>query len=419
MPNCQTRITHAIDQAGGWLRFDHFMALALYAPGVGYYERRNPPWTGESPRPIGPTGPAGPTGPGGPIGPASRGGDFITAPTLTPLFAGALSAQLIQWFDCGPARVLEFGAGTGQLAADLLVAFEQAGRIPETYEIIELSSAMRERQRATLARIPAELAARVRWLDHLPEEINGVVLANELLDALPVRLFVADRGQVLERGVIRGVTRHDHLAGPDTADQNPFVWSDRAPDPAFTQAVTQAIEQAGWTIADARDYLSEWPEQAIGWAARIAERIRHGALLLIDYGFPRSEFYHPARHTGTLMCHVQHRSHPDPLLDPGQCDITAHVDFSAIAAAAMGTGMHCAGYTSQARFLLNCGLLDRLSALPPAALREHSAQIAAVQLLLSEAEMGELFKVIAFTRGLPEMTPLGFCQGDRSMSLEP
>jgi len=415
MPNCQTRITHAIDQAGGWLRFDHYMALALYAPGVGYYERRDDQRKGESPSPMGPVGLVGPTSP---IGPPSRGGDFITAPALTPLFAGALSTQLIQWFECGPAQVLEFGAGTGQLAADLLVACAQAGRAPETYAILEVSSAMRERQRATLARIPAELAARVRWLDHLPEQIDGVVLANELLDALPVRLFVADRGRVLERGVMHGVTRDDTVAGPDAAGQSPFVWSDRAADPEFAQAVTQAIEEAGWSVADARGYLSEWPEQALGWAASVAERIRHGALLLIDYGFPRSEFYHPARHTGTLMCHTQHRSDPDPLLDPGQRDITAHVDFSAIAATVLGTGMRCAGYTSQARFLLNCGLLDRLSTLPPTAIREHSAQIAAVQLLLSEAEMGELFKVIAFTRAMPETTPLGFGQGDRTMSLE-
>ncbi len=430
MPNCQTRITHAIDQAGGWLRFDQYMALALYAPGVGYYERRNHQPTDESGGPVGSNGPNSRIDPIGPIGPASRGGDFITAPALTPLFAGALSAQLLQWFECGPARILEFGAGTGQLAADLLVACAQAGQAPETYEIIELSSAMRERQRDTLARIPAELAARVRWLDRMPEQIDGVVLANELLDALPVRLFVADCGQVMERGVAHGVAHGvanggtqwipggATSAGADSPGQNPFAWSDRAADPELVQAVAWAIGEAGWSVADARGYLSEWPEQAVGWAASVAERIRHGALLLIDYGFPRSEFYHPARHTGTLMCHTQHRSHPDPLIDPGQRDITAHVDFSAIAAAVMSAGMHCAGYTSQARFLINCGLLDHLSALPPTAVREHSAQIAAVQLLLSEAEMGELFKVIAFTRGMPETTPLGFRQGDRSMSLE-
>jgi SAM-dependent MidA family methyltransferase len=420
MPNCQTRISQAIDQAGGWLRFDHYMALALYAPGVGYYERRDHQRTGESGGPIGPVGPVGP------IGPASRGGDFITAPALTPLFAKALSTQLIEWFDAGPPRILEFGAGTGQLAADLLVACAQAGHVPETYEIIELSSAMRERQRANLARIPAELAARVRWLDRLPEQIDGVVLANELLDALPVRLFVADCGQVMERGVVNrvtdggapGILGEATSAGAHFPGQNPFAWSDRAADPEFAQAVTRAIEEAGWSVADARNYVSEWPEQAIGWTASIAERIRHGALLLIDYGFPRSEFYHPARHTGTLMCHAQHRSHPDPLLDPGQRDITAHVDFSKISATVTHAGMRCAGYTSQARFLLNCGLLDHLSALPPTAAREHSAQIAAVQLLLSEAEMGELFKVIAFTRGMPETTPLGFRQGNRSMSLE-
>jgi len=260
MPNCQTRITHAIDQAGGWLRFDQYMALALYAPGVGYYERRNHQPTDES---------------GGPIGPASRGGDFITAPALTPLFAGALSAQLLQWFECGPARILEFGAGTGQLAADLLVACAQAGQAPETYEIIELSSAMRERQRDTLARIPAELAARVRWLDRMPEQIDGVVLANELLDALPVRLFVADCGQVMERGVAHGVAHGvanggtqgipggATSAGADSPAQNPFAWSDRAADPELAQAVAWAIGEAGWSVADARGYLSEWPEMCV------------------------------------------------------------------------------------------------------------------------------------------------------------
>ncbi|NBY18225.1 MAG: hypothetical protein EBQ78_11760, partial [Betaproteobacteria bacterium] len=234
MPNCQTRITHAIDQAGGWLRFDHYMALALYAPDVGYYERQNHQPTDES------GGPVGPNRRIGPIGPATRGGDFITAPALTPLFAGALSAQLLQWFECGPARILEFGAGTGQLAADLLVACAQAGQAPETYEIIELSSAMRERQRDTLARIPAELAARVRWLERMPEQIDGVVLGNELLDALPVRLFVADCGQVMERGVVHG--------GANSPGQNPFAWSDRVADAAFALEVTRAIGEAGWSV---------------------------------------------------------------------------------------------------------------------------------------------------------------------------
>lgn len=439
MPTCYDRIAKQIDHAGGWLRFDHYMALALYAPGVGYYERPNP------------TTPPEPSSanlrkqpPGGPIGSLARGGDFITAPELSPLFATALSAQLCQWFESVPARVLEFGAGTGQLAADVLRACARAGRVPEEYAILEVSASMRERQRTTIAQLDPDLAARVRWLDQLPQQIEGIVLANELLDALPVRLFVADAGRVLERGVVRldrgsdSRSRSDGDACSDApevrlndvpdgsgaapeaaAGKAAFAWADRPAEPAFAQAVTQAIGEAGWSIESAQGYLSEWPEQALGWAASVAERIQRGALLLIDYGFPRSEFYHPARHTGTLMCHAQHRSHPDPLIDPGQRDITAHVDFSAIANAIIGTGMRCAGYTSQARFLINCGLLDHLSAPSGAAIREHSAQMAAVQMLLSEAEMGELFKAMAFTRHLPDTVPLGFQRGDRSMSLSP
>lgn len=413
MPTCYDRIAKEIDHAGGWLRFDQYMALALYAPEVGYYERPHslhpPNRTHPTNRPeLAPANPLTPPTPpsGGPIGSPTRGGDFVTAPELSPLFASALSAQLCEWFESVPARVLEFGAGTGQLAADLLQACAHAGRIPEEYAIVEISASMRERQRATIAQLAPDLAARVRWLDQLPAQIEGVVLANELLDALPVRLFVADAGQVLERGVVR-------------LDPAGFAWSDRPAEPAFALAVARAIDEAGWSIESAQGYLSEWPEQAIGWAASVAERIQRGALLLIDYGFPRAEFYHPARHTGTLMCHAQHRSHPDPLIHPGERDITAHVDFSAIARAITGTGMRCAGYTSQARFLINCGLLDHLGALPGKAIREHSAQIAAVQMLLSEAEMGELFKAIAFTRHLPDTTPLGFHRGDRSMSLEP
>ncbi|NBS94976.1 MAG: hypothetical protein EBT08_02275, partial [Betaproteobacteria bacterium] len=251
MPTCYDRIAKEIDHAGGWLRFDQYMALALYAPEVGYYERPHslhpPNRTHPTNRPeLAPANPLTPPTPpsGGPIGSPTRGGDFVTAPELSPLFASALSAQLCEWFESVPARVLEFGAGTGQLAADLLQACAHAGRIPEEYAIVEISASMRERQRATIAQLAPDLAARVRWLDQLPAQIEGVVLANELLDALPVRLFVADAGQVLERGVVR-------------LDPAGFAWSDRPAEPAFALAVARAIDEAGWSIESAQGYLSE------------------------------------------------------------------------------------------------------------------------------------------------------------------
>jgi SAM-dependent MidA family methyltransferase len=379
------RIAAAIRAAGGWLRFDAWMARALHEPGLGYYA--------------------------GPVQPFGAGGDFITAPELSPLFAECVAAQVSAWFaHCEPA-VVEFGAGTGTLAAGVLAALEAAGTPARRYAIVELSGPLRARQRDTIARLaPAWLDA-VEWLDALPEAIDGVVLGNEVLDAMPVRVFEHAHGTLAELGV------EDDGAGG-------VRWAARPADAALRDRLAGALRAAGADEADPLAllgpgrYRSELGEQAAVWVATVARALRRGALLLLDYGFPAREFYHPQRDTGTLVAHRRHRVHADVLRWPGLQDVTAHVDFSAVRRAATDAGLTLQGYTSQARFLLNCGLLERLARAVPSGPSEPAAvrAIGAVQTLLSEAEMGELFKVIAFGRGLPAGA-LGFARGDRSASL--
>ncbi|UCE30043.1 MAG: SAM-dependent methyltransferase [Burkholderiales bacterium] len=373
-------IAARIDGEGGWLGFDAFMQLALYAPGLGYY-----------------TGAASKFG---------TGGDFVTAPTLTPLFGECVARQLAQWFGaCGfeptglSRHVLEFGAGDGSLAADLLVALDGLGAGPERYAILELSAELRARQRARIAaRAPAALD-RVHWLDRLPERFEGVVLANEVLDAMPVRLVRVLGQQVLERGVALAQAR--------------LTYADRPADAGLRAEVLSRLAEAGWSPGADTDYVLEIGEQAEAWVAEIGSRLARGALLIIDYGFPRRELYHPQRAVGTLMCHYRHRAHGDPFAWPGLQDITSHVDFTALARAGEAAGLLLCGYTSQARFLLNTGILDALARTPAEAVREYAPQAHAVQRLLSEAEMGELFKAMVLTRSLPG-EPIGFVRGARA-----
>lgn len=404
-------IAGRIDAADGWLRFDRFMALALYAPNRGYYAR--PDRT-----------------------PFGAAGDFVTAPELTPLFAQSVAGQCLDWFDQVPARIVEFGAGSGALASGVLAACEAAGRPVESYDIVEVSASLAAAQRERLAREVPQCLPRVRWLAELPDEIEGVVLGNEVLDAMPVRLFVLQDGRVLERGVRRTTLEEAaealqaSLSAPVRAPGAPgapvsaaplvapplFRFDDRAADADFDRAVREAVAEAGLPLEQAEGYVGEWPEQAEAWVRTVAARIRRGALLLFDYGFPRAELYHPDRRGGTLMTHRRHRAHPDPLVEVGERDITAHVDFSAVARAATDEGMALAGYTSQARFLMNTGLLERLARFPVEDVRAFAPQAAVAQTLLSEAEMGELFKAIALVRGI-EGVPAGFGRGDRSVSL--
>ncbi|MCL2636400.1 MAG: SAM-dependent methyltransferase [Betaproteobacteria bacterium] len=364
----QQRLIQAIDDSEGWLSFARFMELLLYAPGLGYYAA--------GARKFG------------------AAGDFVTAPEMTPLFARALARQVAAGMAASSPMVLEIGAGSGRLAADLLLALEADQALPEQYGILDLSADLRQRQQATIARTVPHLLGRVVWLDRLPDTFSGVVLANELLDALPVDIVAWRTDGIFSRGV--GLT----------ADGG-FTWNER---PA-SGALLAAAEEIGEQCALPPGYESEIGLASRAWTAEWGHRLQRGLLLLIDYGFPRREFYHPQRDRGTLMCHYRHHAHPDPFYLPGLQDVTAHVDFTAIAAAADGAGLDVLGYASHGRFLLDCGILDRLGEMPAGSI-DYLRAAGAVNKLLLPHEMGELFKVLALGRGLDE--PLcGFVSGDQ------
>ena len=362
-------IGDALAGSGGWLGFDAFMALALYAPGLGYYARDSLkfgtlPYQRQDGRLV-------------------AGSDFVTAPEISPLLGQTLAAQLAQALaETKTSTLWEFGAGSGALALQLLSSWAERGQPLPQYRIVELSATLRARQQTNLA----GFAEQVQWVEALPEQLNGVLLGNEVLDAMPVKLLVRAGGTWFERGV----------AG--AADGAGWVWQDRPTE------LRPPVE-----IAGEHDYLSEIHPQAEAFMRTLAERLVAGAAFFIDYGFPEQEYYHPQRHMGTLMCHRAHQSDTDPLLQVGHKDITAHVNFTGIALAAQDAGLNLLGYCSQARFLINCGIGPRLDAAP-------LPQRAQAQHLLQEHEMGELFKVIGLCRGQP-WDALGFAQGDRSHTL--
>lgn len=357
----------------GWIGFDRFMALALYAPGMGYYS--------------------------GGAHKFGAAGDFVTAPEISPVFSQTIGAQVAQILALSAPRIIEVGAGSGRLAADLLLELEQRNSLPERYSILDLSGELRERQRLTLIQRAPHLLARVDWLDRLPERFDGLVLANELLDAMPTHLVVfASDNAILERGV--------------DWENNEFVWRDR---PAQGRLLERALAIATDYPLPA-DYLSEICLASADWTAAWAGILGKGVLLLIDYGFPRHEYYHPQRTTGTLMCHYRHHAHGEPFFLPGLQDITAHVDFTAIVDAGYDAGLEFLGYTTQASFLFNCGLSEVLARIPVEDTMRYLPQAQAAQKLISPAEMGELFKVLVLGKGI-EQALLGFTQGDRSAML--
>lgn len=363
-----------IARAGGWLPFEQWMDEALYAPGLGYYAAGSAKLA---------------------EGGAWQAGDFVTAPELTPLFGQALATQVAHVLQqTGSNQVMEFGAGTGALAESLIDALDGMG-LAVRYAIVEVSGDLRARQRERLARH----ADRITWLDALPDGFAGCVIANEVLDAIPVRLFRWDeQGRPCERGVV-SLTAESGV-GPG------FAWQDR-PAPPELAAALQA------RMPPLPGYVSEINLRAEAWVREMGAWLRRGAALLIDYGFPRAEYYHPQRATGTLMCHVRHHAHAEPLVLPGLQDITAHVDFTAMADAALEGGLDVLGYTSQARFLIEAGLPALLAQRMQGADAAEQARAAApVHKLLSEAEMGELFKVLAVGRGLDGPLP-AFRRGDR------
>ncbi|MDF2466574.1 MAG: hypothetical protein K0Q43_4809 [Ramlibacter sp.] len=352
----QALLEASIHRAGGWLPFDRFMAQALYAPGLGYYANTSRKF-GQMP---------------------SSGSDFVTAPEMTPLFGQALAAQVADALSATRTEeVWEFGAGSGALALQLLHALGDRVR---RYTIVDLSGTLIDRQRDTLA----AFADKVEWASELPEVMHGVVVGNEVLDAMPVKLLVRKATVWHERGV--------------AVEGKALAWSDQRTD------LRPPVD-----IEGPHDYLTEIHPQAEAFVRTLADRLVQGAAFFIDYGFGESEYYHPQRHMGTLMCHRGHLADPDPLQDVGLKDITAHVNFTGLALAAQEAGLPTLGYATQARFLVNCGLVPLLAEAP-------LAQRVAGQRLIAEHEMGELFKVIAFHRG-DFWDAIGFREGDRTHTL--
>ncbi|HUP96094.1 MAG TPA: SAM-dependent methyltransferase [Burkholderiales bacterium] len=366
----ERHIQATIEASGGWISFARYMELALYAPGLGYYSAGSVK-LGDS-------------------------GDFVTAPELTPLFAHTLARQMRELIEGGLTEIVEVGAGSGALAADLLLALAAIGRLPERYFILEVSADLRERQRERIAQTAPDLVDRVQWLDVLPGRMQSTLIANEVLDAIPTHV-VRRHGDAIEE---LGVTLSAHDA--------PFQRSYKA-------ATGELLAAA--TVLDLPDgYETELNLAARAFVKSFAAKMERGALIFIDYGFPAAEYYHPQRSRGTLMCHYRHRAHDDPFVFVGLQDITAHVDFSAIADAGYRMGLRVLGFTSQAQFLVNCGITEILSETQPADVRAYAPLAGQAQKLLSPAEMGELFKVLALGRGI-EQSLLGFSSGDRTHTL--
>src|SRR6267142_5830893 len=357
-----------IAASGGWISFARYMELALYAPGLGYYSA--------GARKLG------------------KAGDFVTAPEISPLYGQTLARQVQGIMLAGFDEVLEVGAGSGALAATLLQELERLGTTPRNYFILELSADLRERSRDTLAAKVPHLLERVAWLNQLPPAFSGVVLGNEVLDAMPVHVVRVRSGKVEEGGV--GV-RSERLG-----------WSWRLASGELLEAARALDLPEG--------FRSEIALAARGFLRSLAGILEKGVALFVDYGFPRKEYYHPQRRDGTLMCHYRHYAHTDPFFLPGLQDITSHVDFSAIASAAREAGLELAGYTSQAQFLINCGITEVMSRTPAENGEKFLPLANQANRLMSPAEMGELFKAIALARGFD--APLeGFREGDRRPAL--
>jgi SAM-dependent MidA family methyltransferase len=374
----QERLRALAQTDNGWLGFDTFMREALYAPGLGYYS---------SGRTV-----LGQT--------AADGSDFVTAPELSPAFGQSIARQIAQWWGLGIApKVLELGAGSGALMLQIIEhaierGYRQSAKKPSNlahYSVLDVSGSLRARQERAWQTSPHRADWTAQWLEALPQRIDGVVLANEVLDAMPVQVLVRRAGQWLERGVVWA--------------NGAWAWQERP------TALRPPVEPAG-----EGDYETEIHPQAEAFVATLAHAMHAGSgavALFIDYGFSEAEYYHPQRHMGTLVAHRAHRVGADVLADVGQQDLTAHVNFTGIAVAAQNAGLDVLGYTTQARFLMNCGILQDLE---HASLAERSR----AQKLLTEHEMGALFKVMALCTPAHTQTLLasmGFAQGDLTHKL--
>lgn len=362
-------IAEEIKACGGMLPFDRYMDLALYAPGAGYYVNGS--------RKFG------------------REGDFVTAPEVSAVFSYCLAnqcAEVLKQLDNG--QVLEFGAGSGIMAADMLAALEQLDQLPQRYLIMELSPVLQQQQRQTLqARVP-HLLSRVEWLQQLPQEAwQGVVVANELLDAMPVHRFAWRDGAWWEMFV--------------TQQDEDFVPTWQAVQSVDLLSTLERLQQRVGPLPD--DYESEVNLRLPGWMRSVSDFLVQGAVLLVDYGYTETEYYHAERDRGTLIGHFQHRAYDDPFAAVGLQDLTANVDFSAVAEAALDSGLELSGYTTQALFLIACGLDDVMARLQSAS-NDPLSMMQGVKLLTLPSEMGERFKVIGLSRGIGPLR--GFAMRD-------
>ena len=360
---------------GGWINFAQLMDAALYTPGLGYYS--------------------------GGAKKFGLSGDFVTAPEISPLFAKTIARQVQQVLGAlqtqnKKADILELGAGTGRFAKDLLMEMARNEQLPTRYMILEVSAYLREVQQANLkAALPDNLMNRVVWLDALPDCFDGLIFANEVLDALPVHIFKAITGGLSEMGVAFEDTR--------------LAWQEK---PASSLALKDFVAEL--KLMDG--YTSEVCLASTALVASLAGILQSGMLLMIDYGFSRTEYYHPQRNQGTLMCHYRHRAHGDPFVYLGLQDITAHVDFTRIAEAGVANGLELIGFVTQAQFLINAGITELLQSIPAEDSANYLPIVASAQKLLSPAEMGDLFKVIAFEKNL-DIPFIGFSSGDKSHTL--
>ncbi len=356
-------IKNEIDNNNGAISFQRYMELALYAPALGYYA----------------------------AGSAKLGeeGDFITAPEISPLFSQALVNAILPALDSDQI-ILEVGAGRGRMAADILIYLKQQNKLPKEYWILELSADLRERQKVTIEATAPDLINKVKWLDVLPEQFSGVVLANELLDAMPVQLFQKKENDINEINVVW------------LDDKFSFQLKS-----SFDERLVHRVKNIETELEREFDsgYVSEINFAAEDWIKSIAESLQQGIIILIDYGFPRHEYYHAQRNQGTLMCHYRHRTHPDAFVYPGLQDITAHVDFTAMADAALESDLKVIGYTNQVSFLMGSGLLE-LTALNDESDVQKQMEVASqIKKLTLPHEMGELFKVIGFSKNCDVTLP--------------
>jgi SAM-dependent MidA family methyltransferase len=364
------RIATTIGAEGGWIPFSRFMELALYAPGFGYYAAGS--------RKIG------------------ADGDFVTAPELSPLFGRCLAMQARQVLERTGGDVLELGPGTGALAVDLFAEMKAQGAAPSRYRMLEVSPELRERQRERIAQRLPDDTGRFEWIDRLPERIDGFVVANEVLDVLPCALVHRSGGEILERGVV--------------LTEAGFGWEDMAlPEGELKRRAAAVIPPGDY------GYLTEVNLAAEALVRSVAAALGRGLALFVDYGYAQAEYYHPQRSMGTLRCHYRHRFHNDPFFLPGLQDITAHVDFTAMARAAQAADAEVMGYTTQAHFLISCGLAVMVAESDPGMTLSRLKTTSAVNRLISPSEMGELFKVLGIGRDV-DPPLLGF-QSARPLSL--